>query len=179
MFYKRLLPLLEFGRERDTVGLSKVKLTHHKLKNQGRQALSLNADGSYKLPPLDAMGTGSVQEKQKDYLSEIIEKVNGLFEGEVTDADQLQYVNGVLKNKLLEDDALIQQSANNSKEQFNSSPDLRNALRNAIMDAWDAHQLMSSQALGSERVFEGVLDTLLGPAQLYESLQALSRERRV
>ena len=174
LFFKRLLPLLEFGRERDTVDLSKVKLTHHTLKNLGRQALNLNADGSYKLPALDAMGTGSVQEKQKDYLEAIIEQVNGLFEGQVTDADQLQYVNGVLKNKLLEDDALIQQSANNSKEQFNSSPDLRAALRNAIMDAWDAHQLMSSQALGSERVFDGLLDTLLGPAQLYESLRSLA-----
>ncbi|HKO95090.1 MAG TPA: DEAD/DEAH box helicase family protein, partial [Polyangiaceae bacterium] len=35
LFYKRLIPLLEFGRERDTVDLSKVVLTHHTLKSRG------------------------------------------------------------------------------------------------------------------------------------------------
>ena len=43
---------------------------------------------------------------------------------------------------------------------------------NAIMDAFEAHTTMSSQALGSERVREGLKDTLLGPAQLYEALRA-------
>lgn len=174
IFYKRLIPLLAFGRERDTVDLSKVKLTHHTLKKQVKQSMSLNQDGTYKLQPMDAVGSGSVQEKEKAYLVEIIKKVNGLFEGELTDGDQLLYVDGVLKGKLLEDQTLIQQSGSNSKEQFNSSPDLRNSLRNAIMEAWDAHQTMSSQALSSERVFEGVLDTLLGPGQLYEMLRVKS-----
>jgi type I restriction enzyme R subunit len=35
IFYKRLLPLLDFGRDREGVDLSKVVLTHHKLKDQG------------------------------------------------------------------------------------------------------------------------------------------------
>ena len=35
-FFKRLLSLLEFGRERDSVDLSKVELTHHNLRNTGR-----------------------------------------------------------------------------------------------------------------------------------------------
>ncbi|QOW21763.1 type I restriction endonuclease subunit R [Novilysobacter avium] len=172
MFYLRLLPLLEFGRERDTVDLSKVVLTHHTLRSGGKQPLNLNADGSYKLPPLDAVGSGRVQDKQQAYLAEIIEKVNGLFEGQLTDDDQLVYVNGVLKGKLLENETLIQQAAGNSKEQFANSPDLKQALMNAIMDALDAHNTMSSQALASERVREGLKDILMGPAQLYEALRA-------
>lgn len=174
LFYKRLVPLLDFGRERDTVDLSKVVLTHHTLKSQGRQAMGLNADGSYKLPAMDAVGSGSVQEKQQAYLNEIIEKVNGLFEGELTDDDQLVYVNGVLKGKLLENETLMRQAASNSKEQFANSPDLKDAVLHAIMDALDAHQTMSTQALGSERVREGLRDILLGPAQLYEALRAKS-----
>jgi type I restriction enzyme R subunit len=43
-----------------------------------------------------------VQEKEKAYLREIIEKVNTLFEGELTDEDKLVYVNNVIKGKLLE-----------------------------------------------------------------------------
>jgi type I restriction enzyme R subunit len=174
LFYKRLIPLLEFGRERDTVDLSKVVLTHHTLKSHGKQPLSLNADGSYKLPPMDAVGSGSVQEKQQAYLAEIIQKVNGLFEGELTDDDQLVYVNGAIKGKLLENDTLMQQAASNSKEQFANSPDLKDALLHAIMDALEAHTTMSTQALGSERIRDGLKDVLLGPAQLYETLRARS-----
>lgn len=172
LFYKRLFPLLEFGRERDTVDLSKVVLTHHTLKDKGKQPMTLNADGSYKLAPIDAAGTGAVQEKQQAYLREIIEKVNGLFEGELTDDDQLVYVNGVLKGKLLENETLMKQAASNSKEQFANSPDLKDALLHAIMDALEAHSTMSTQALASERVREGLRDVLLGPGQLYEGLRA-------
>jgi type I restriction enzyme R subunit len=178
IFYKRLIPLLEFGRERDTVDLSKVVLTHHTLRNAGRQSLGLNADGSYKLPPMDDVGSGGVQEKQQAYLAEIIEKVNGLFEGKLTDDDQLVYVNGVLKGKLLENPTLVQQASSNSKEQFANSPDLKDALMRAIMDALDAHTTMSSQALGSERIRDGLKDILLGPAQLYESLRERSSATR-
>lgn len=172
LFYKRLIPLLEFGRERDTVDLSKVVLTHHTLKNRGKQALNLGHGQNYALPPMDAVGSGSVQEKQQAYLAEIIEKVNGLFEGDVSDNDQLVYVNGALKGKLLENETLVQQAASNSKEQFWNSPDLGISLLNAIMDAFEAHQLMSTQALASERVREGLKEALMGPGQLYEDLRA-------
>jgi type I restriction enzyme R subunit len=171
LFYKRLLPLLEFGRERDTIDLSSVMLTHHTLRSGGRQVLNLNADGTYKLPPMDAVGSGRVQEKQQAYLAEIIEKVNGLFEGQLTDDDQLRYVDGV-KGKLLENATLVQQASSNSKSHFANSPDLTDALVNAIMDALDVHTTMSSQALSSERVRDGLKDILLGPGQLYESLRA-------
>ena len=171
IFYRRLVPLLEFGREREEVDLSKVVLTHHTLRSGGRRSLSLDADGNYKLPPMEAVGSGGVQEKQQAYLDEIIERVNGLFEGHLTDDDQLVYVNGVLKGKLLENPTLVQQAASNSKEQFANSPDLKDALLHAIMDALDAHTTMSSQALESERVRDGLKDILLGPARLYEALR--------
>ncbi|MDZ4379690.1 MAG: type I restriction endonuclease [Xanthomonadaceae bacterium] len=174
IFYKRLVPLLEFGRERDTVDLSKVVLTHHTLRSAGKQAMSLRDDGKgdYKIAAMNAVGSGALQDKQRALLAEIIEKVNGLFEGQLSDDDQLVYVNGVLKGKLLENETLMQQAGSNSKEQFANSPDLKSALMHAIMDALEAHSTMSSQALGSERVRDGLKDVLLGPAQLYEALRA-------
>jgi type I restriction enzyme R subunit len=78
----------------------------------------------------------------------------------------------VIKGKLLESVILVQQAANNTKEQFASSPDLSNELLNAIMDALAAHNTMSKQALESERVRNGLRDILLGPAQLYEALRS-------
>jgi len=44
IFYKHLLRLLKFGLERDSVDLSQVVLTHHNLKDRGKQAMKL-ADG--------------------------------------------------------------------------------------------------------------------------------------
>lgn len=172
IFFKRLLPLLEFGREREGVDLSKVILTHHKLKDQGKRNLPLGDGEGEKLQPLTEPGTGEVQEKQKAQLAEIIAKVNDLFEGELTDDDKLVYVNHVLKGKLLESDILVQQAASNTKEQFSNSPDLANELMNAIIDAFAAHQAMSKQALDSEKVRSGLKDILLGPAQLYETLRS-------
>ena len=40
------------------------------------------------------------------------------------------------------------------------------------MDAYDAHVLMSTQALSSERIRIALKDILLGPGQLYEALRA-------
>ncbi len=172
IFFKRLLPLLEFGREREGVDLSKVVLTHHRLKEQGRRDLPLVAEDSAKLQPLTETGGGEVREKEKVLLAEIIEKVNDLFEGELTDDDKLVYVNDVLKTKMLESEILVQQAASNTKEQFANSPDLANELLNAIIDAFAAHGTMSKQALESEKTRAGLKDILLGPAQLYEALRS-------
>jgi type I restriction enzyme R subunit len=98
--------------------------------------------------------------------------VNDLFQGELTDDDRLIYVNNVIKGKLLESETLVQQATHNSKEQFSSSPALRQAIIDAIIDAFDAHATMSKQALDSDEVREGLRDILLGPAQLYEHLRA-------
>jgi type I restriction enzyme R subunit len=177
IFYKRLLPLLEFGREREGIDLSKVLLTHHNLKLAGKRDLALEAGEYRKLMPMTDPGTGSVQEKEKAYLVEIIAKVNDLFEGDLTDDDRLVYVNNVIKGKLLESQILVQQANNNTKEQFANSPDLSNELMNAIMDAFAAHTSMSKQALDSEKVRSGLRDILLGPAQLYEALRARAESR--
>ncbi|MBB3267529.1 type I restriction enzyme R subunit [Azospirillum sp. OGB3] len=172
IFYKRLLPLLAFGRERDGVDLTAVTLTHHSLRNRGKRTLPLGDGDSPKLVPMSEPGSGEVHDKEKARLSEIIEKVNGLFDGELTDDDKLIYVNSVLKGKLLESEILIEQAANNTKEQFTNSPDLSNELLNAIMDTLAAHTTMSKQALDSDKVRHGLRDILLGPAQLYEALRS-------
>ncbi len=104
-------------------------------------------------------------------MADIIARVNDLFEGDLTDDDQLDYVNNVIKGKLLESDELVVQAANNTKAQFANSPTLTAEIMNAIMDALAAHTLMSKQALDSPRVRDGLKDVLLGPAQLYEALR--------
>ena len=173
LFYKRLIPLLQFGREREGVDLSGVKLTHHNLKDEGKRNLSIGGDPVL-LPPITGVGSGSVQDKEKALLAEIIARVNDLFEGDLTDGDQLVYINNVIKGKLLESDALRTQAQNNTKAQFAASPTLKNEILNAVMDALNAHEMMSNQALNSQRVQDGLKEILLGPGQLYEALRSES-----
>ncbi len=173
IFYRRLVPLLEFGRERTTLDVSKVVLTHHKLKSHGQQQLLLGG-GAEPLQPLTATGSGALQEKEKALLAEILAKLNDLFQGDVTDDDQLIYVNNVLKGKLMESETLVQQASHNSKEQFSNSPALTQAILDAVMDAFEAHSVMSKQALDSVKVREGLKDVLLGPGNLYEALRSRS-----
>jgi len=174
IFFRVLIPLLEFGREREGIDLSKVVLTHHNLKNLGKRPMPLGAGDTPKLDPITETGSGRVQEKETAYLSAIIEKVNDLFEGELTDQDKLVYVNKVIMGKLLESPKLQQQAANNSREQFANSPDLNSELLSAIMSALDAHTQMSTQALNSPTVRQGLKDILLDHARLWETLRTFA-----
>ena len=174
LFAKMLLPLLDYGRERDGVDLSALRLTHHKMRDLGQQKLNLGGGDAptEALTPVTETGSGQVQDKHKLRLAEIIQAINELFEGEVTDGDAVAYVDGVLKTKLLESDTLRAQAAANTKEQFANSPNLQDELMKAIMDAMAAHQTMSKQALGSETVQAGILSALLGPGALWETLRS-------
>ena len=89
IFFRQVLRLLEFGREREGIDLSKVVLTHHTLKNRGKQPMLLSEGETPTLEPITEAGSGIVQEKQKALLNEIIQRVNDLFEGDLTDHDKL------------------------------------------------------------------------------------------
>ena len=60
----------------------------------------------------------------------------------------------------------------NEKAQFANSPDLNPEMLNAIMGALDAHTAMSTQALNSIKIQNGLRDILLNHAGLWEALRA-------
>lgn len=171
IFYKLILPQLEFGRQREGIDLSKIVLTHHHLRNLGKRAMPLHEGETPKLAPLTETGSGSVQEKEKVLLTEVIRKLNDLFQGELSDQDKLVYVNNVIMGKILESAKLRMQAQNNTKEQFAASPDLDHELDNAIMSALDAHTAMSTQALNSQDVRRGIKEILLNFSHLWETLR--------
>lgn len=172
IFFRLLHPLLTYGREREGVDLSALKLTAFTIRNIGDQTSNLAKGDSVKIDPTDEGGSGGVHDKAKIALSELIAKVNDMFEGDLTPGDKLVYVNDVLKGKLLESEKLAEQAANNTKEQFAASPDLANEIMNAVMDALTAHTAMSKQALESERLRTDIKDVLLGPGRLWEDLRS-------
>lgn len=174
IFYKRLIPLLDFGRERDTVDVSQIKLTHHKLSTKGQRDLALSGF-SEPLTPYTAPGSGLVQDKEKARLAEIVERLNDLFQG-VEDEDQVRYVMGDIRSQVLKSQTLAHQAEHNTKERFGDSPDLSKAIEDAIMDAFETHSALSKQALASKKVRDGIKELLLGPGKLWEGLREKADE---
>lgn len=172
IFFRLLHPLLNYGREREGVDLSALKLTAYTIKSLGDPTLNLATGNPVQIEPTTDVGAGQVQDKTKVALAELIERVNDLFEGDLTPGDKLVYVNDVIKGKLMESEKLAEQAVNNTKEQFAASPDLANELIGAVMDALAAHTTMSNQVLHSEKLQADVKDVLLGAGKLWESLRA-------
>ena len=173
MFYKHVGRLLDFERERSSIDLSKVQLTHHSLKERGSRDLTLTGGGDA-LQPMGAAGSGMVREKETAYLSEIIAKLNELFTGEVTDGDQLSYAT-TIHAKLGESEVLQEQAENNTPEQFYASPDLLATFNDAIIASMDAHQSMSTQVLSDDRIKLGLLHLVMHQMGLYDYLRARRR----
>lgn len=171
IFFRRLLPLLEFGREREGIDLSGVKLTHHSLRAETKRDLLYGDGEAPKLNGMAEVGSGSLQDKDKARLDEIIARVNDLFEGQLTDDDQLYYVNGFLKSHMLASEELQVQAMANTKAQFDNSPTLQREFLDAVMDSDTAFDTMSRQVLASERLREELLKILLGPGDLYGALR--------
>ena len=171
IFYRRLLPLLAFGRERPGIDLSGLKLTHHALRDRGKQDLQYGVGEAPKLTGMEEVGSGELHEKEKARLDEIIAKLNDLFEGEITDENQLIYVNGILMGHMLASEDLQTQAMANTKAQFEASPTIRDEFLDAIVGSEDQFSSMSRQVLASETLREKLLDILLGPGNLYEALR--------
>ena len=125
IFYKRLLPLLEFGREREGIDLSKVVLTHHNLKDQGKRPLPLGEGETPKLEPITEAGAGSVQEKEKARLDRDHREGERPVRGRPDRPGQA----GLRQQRHQGQAAGVaragQQATNNTKEQFANSPTSR------------------------------------------------------
>ena len=122
------------------------------------------------LDPITEAGSGSVQEKEKAWLSEIIEQLNTLFGSDTTEGDQLSYTNAVAE-KTLESEVLQKQAVNNSKEQFANSPDLTSEILMAVMESMDAQSELSTRAINSVEIREGLKLILLDRLGLCEKLR--------
>ncbi|MBI84642.1 MAG: hypothetical protein CMJ81_15725 [Planctomycetaceae bacterium] len=72
---------------------------------------------------------------------------------------------------MLESEVLQKQAANNSKEQFANSPDLTSEILTAVMDSMDAQTELSTRALNSVAIREGLKLILLDRLGLYEKLR--------
>lgn len=171
LFFRHLVRLLRFERERTEVDLSQIVLTHHAVRSLGKRHLDLKPGDAEPLSPLTEPGTGVVQEREKAELREIIARINQLFGTEISDQDQVTFVMDVVRGKVLQSEELQRQAGANSEAQFRNSPTLDSELLDAIMDAMEVHQAMSRKAIADPQVRAGLKEILLGPGRLYRELR--------
>ena len=175
IFYKRLLPLLEFELDRPEPDLSKIVLTQYQLKNRGETNYSLNPGDHAPIGPLNP-GSGGVRDEDKVQMEEIIQMLNKLFTGDLTEKDKFVYVGTVIKEKLLESKTLQEQAKNSNKKELRDSPDLLTNSMDAYMDSLDAHRSMSTQVLNDPYCQQAILDLLIDKWDLWEELKKRADE---
>ncbi len=160
IFFRLLLPLLAADRLGEEIDLSGVQLTHYRLKDQGARWLNLKeGDGDYELTPPGEVGSGESRDPQKAKLAEIIQRMNDLFEGELSEADMIGLVTHI-SERMIANPTLAQQARHNSKEQF-ALGDFETVMMNEVVGGMDSYQTMITQILSNERVRTGFAAALL------------------
>lgn len=155
VYARGLLPNLKVLDLQENIDLSAVEMTHFSLKNKKVQKINLK-DGT--LDP-ENPGEGKSKETKTDPLSVIIEKMNELFSGDLTDQDKINYIKTV-KDKVMENDAVMQQLQTNSKEQAMLG-DFPSAVTDAIIGTMDAHNTLATQALSEDKIQKGFAKLIL------------------
>lgn len=160
--YARLLRKRLKGITPEQVDLGDLILTHYK----ATKGDTLNGLGiSDKPPELYGMtdnGLRDARDREKKYLSELIEKLNDAFGKDISDKDKVAFAVHV-SEKLRDDEMVMAQVQNNSKEQAMKA-NLPSAAITAIVGAMNSHQSMATQLLSDEvtrELFLGVVYAML------------------
>ena len=139
-----------------------MRLTHYRLQRLSEQRLDLASGEAVPLAPVTEAGTGQAVADEERRLAEIVERMNDLFSGDLSEADLVGYVT-TIKGKLLESEALAEQAASNTEEQF-ALGDFKNILTDIVLDGQEGHNKIADQLLKDERIFaamQGMLARLV------------------
>ena len=166
LYARNLRPMLrEMMLDEDEVDLSSIVLSHYRVSKIRQQHLVMQASDEYKLEPGDAVGTAKAKDKQVEFLSQIVYRLNELFiTDQLTEADMVNYAY-TISDKVRENNNVMQQLANNSPEQAMLG-DFARALEDAILDSGAAHQNQMMQLLSdpnrAKQFSKVIFDLLIG-----------------
>ena len=162
-FGKNLMPRIAGHGATSLLALdADVRLTHYRLQRLSEQRLDLASGEAVPLAPVTEAGTGQAVADEERRLAEIVERMNDLFSGDLSEADLVGYVT-TIKGKLLESEALAEQAASNTEEQF-ALGDFKNILTDIVLDGQEGHNKIADQLLKDERIFaamQGMLARLV------------------
>jgi type I restriction enzyme R subunit len=161
IFFRLLDRLLQPHQHADVLDLTGVTLKRIKQRKVGTTHLDLAGGESKALNPITGAGSREKRDPQLVLLEQVLARLNELFADEdFTEEQQRTWVEGLV-SVLLSDEKLKLQAKNNTKEQFLSSPDLRDAVIFAVLGNQTSHNRMADIFHGDTQK-EGVLVDALG-----------------
>lgn len=104
-----------------------------------------------KLATASEAGTGKPVSDEQKKLAEIVGTMDDLFSGNLTEGDLVGYVT-TIKGKLLENETLAAQAANNTEQQFELG-DFKGILTDMVIEGQESHNNIADQLLNDDRVF--------------------------
>ena len=150
LYARNLSPMLRESKlDEDDIDLNSVELSHYRLSVIRQQDLKLKEDAAdYQLETGDGVGGAKPKDKQEEFLSQVVERLNELFiTDELTEADLVNYVH-TISDKVRENGLVMKQIANNTAEQALLG-DFNKAVDEAIMDSSQAHNNQMMQLLSN------------------------------
>ena len=151
VYARHLYPLLRTDRllEEEAIDVSELELTHYRLTKREEKRLHLEeADGDYGLKPVSDVGSGKPHDPEKQRLAEIIDRLNDLYGGEVSDDDKLHFANGIA-DRIERNEAVMAQVRNHSEDQVMHGL-FPKKVTDAVLDALSDHEKLSMPLLEDE-----------------------------
>lgn len=174
--YARLLRKRLKGITPEQVDLGDLTLTHFKASKGGTLTGISGDEETPELDPITDNGLRDARDREKKYLSELIEKLNDAFGKDISDKDKVAFA--VHVSEKLRDDAMVMaQVQNNSRDQAMKA-NLPAAAVAAIVEAMSTHQSMATKLLSDEvtrDMFFGVVYEMLKKDMSGDMLAATRR----
>ncbi len=160
LYARHLLPLLRIEQLNDPIDLSGVVMTHYRAEAKTRGALSLEKGEREYLQPTSDIGQGKSRDDKREWLSQILGRLNEIFAGEnLTEADMINYLH-TIADKVRENENVMDQLRNNSREQAMLG-DFPRAAEDAILESHQAHNRQATRVLTQPSSTRSFIHTLL------------------
>jgi type I restriction enzyme R subunit len=141
IFYRLLSKRLHDRTDADDIDLSSLSLVAVRQIDKGQTDLGLGEKVGLK--GMTDAGSAEKKDPKLVALQEVIDRLNDLFGAEEFSQSQPEsFVRGLI-DRMLEDEALVQQARVNSIKQFAESPDFDEAVVDAVADNQNAHRAIA------------------------------------
>ena len=151
VYAKHLYPLLRRDRlEQEEIDVSELALTHYRVTKRQEQQLRLSENqGEYALQPGNDIGSGKAHDPEKQRLSAVIQSLNDLFGAEVSDEDQVQFLNAIAQRISRQDDVMAQVKNHNAEQVMHGLFPQR--VTDTVLDAMTDNEKLSLEVLDNEQ----------------------------
>lgn len=170
IFYRLLDKRLHDRTDRDDIDLSSLSLVAVRQIDKGKSDLDLGERVGLK--GMTEAGSAEKKDPKRVALQEVIDRLNDLFGAEDFSASQPESFVRALIDRMLENEALVQQARVNTVKQFAESPDFDEAVVDAVSDNQGAHNKIADYFFANA---PGRPSLILALAKAFHELAAEAR----